>query len=115
MNKLKKTVKHILFILYGFFSAYCMPIFLTTAFNFSHGVGNNPDGELLVPVGIALIIAVLITDVLIIINIIRTVDNRKVKIALLVLFAAAKLIGTIIDPELRWKNFLLCFSMLLKH
>lgn len=77
MHKLKIILKNLLYTVYGFISAVCTPVFMSLAFNFMHGVGNNPDGTMFIPVGIAILLAILTIDILIIVKTIKSSSMTK--------------------------------------
>ena len=110
MHKLKVLLKNLLYALYGYFSACYTPVFLGLAFNFTDGVQNNPEGAMFIPVGIIILLAVLIIDVLIVVKTIRSDDMTKLEKTLTILaFAVIKIIGLTVDRD-GWRNFLHCLS-----
>jgi len=99
-----------LYTVYAFFSSYFTPSILSVTFNFTHGVANNPDGELLVPIGIITIFAILIIDLLFIVKTIKSNNMTKVeKILTIALFVAAKMIGLMVDQD-GWRNVFTCLK-----
>lgn len=110
MHKLKIILKKLLYTAYGFFSAVCTPVFMSLAFNFMHGVGNNPDGIMFIPVGIAILLAILTIDILIIVRTIKSSSITKLeKVLTISLFVIVKIIGLMVDQD-GWKNFIHCFK-----
>ena len=110
MNKGKCLLKIALHMVYGFFTAVYTPVFICLAFNFMHGVGNNPDGEIFIPFGIAILLAILVIDILIIMKTIKSNNMTKVeKILTIALFVAAKMIGLMVDQD-GWRNVFTCLK-----
>jgi len=111
MCKLMNHVFQKLFIVvYGGFSGVYTPVLLSFAFNFSHGIAYNPDGRLFMPFAIALLLAILTVDILIIVKTIKSnTMTRFEKILTILLFVTVKTIGLMVDQD-GWRNFLHCFS-----
>lgn len=110
MKKVKFILKNLLFIAYGFFCAYLTPSLLNTAFNFTKGISNNPEGAIFVPFGIIMLVAILAIDILIIIKTIKS-KNMTVaeKVITITIFIVAKVIGLTLDKN-GWNNFVKCFK-----
>ncbi len=109
MTYIKKILKHIIRMLYFFFSSYSLPLFLTIAFNYTKGIANNPDGELLIPFGIIGVLIIIIIDILIIRSHLINVDNTKnERIIVLSLSFVSIIIGVLLPVEV-WNNFFKCF------
>lgn len=110
MCKLKNLLKILLCIVYGFFSAYYTAAFLNVAFNFTHGAANNPDGTLSIPIGIVILLAILMIDIVIIVKTLKSSNMSKLEKALTIsLFVVVKTIGLMMDQN-GWKNFIHCFK-----
>ena len=109
MQKLKNVLKTILCVVYGCLSGVYTPVFIAIAFNITKGVGNNPDGIMFIPVGIVILLAILIIDVLIIV---KTIKNNKMtrmeKVIIISLFALAKIAGLMVDQN-GWRNVFCSF------
>ena len=111
MHKLKNLLKNLVFTLYGFFSAVCTPGFMDLAFNFTHGIGNNPEGTMFIPIGIAILLAILTIDILIIVKTIKSASMTKFeKVLTISLFIIVKIIGLMVDQN-GWRNFIHCFKL----
>ena len=104
MQKLKIILRTILCVVYGWLSGVCVPAFIAIAFNLTKGVGNNPDGIMFIPLGILLLLAIFIIDILIIV---KTVKSNKMtrteKVITLSLFVLARIAGLMVDQN-GWKN-----------
>jgi len=110
MHKLKNIFNITLYTVYAFFSSYFTPSILSVTFNFTHGVANNPDGELLVPIGIITIFAILIIDLLFIVKTIKSNNvTKNEKMLTILFFVIVKIIGLMMDPD-GGRNFLHCFK-----
>lgn len=110
MHKLEIILKNLLYTVYGFFSAYYTASFLSVAFNFGKGICYNPEGAMFIPVGIAILLAILTIDILIIVTTIKSSSMTKFeKVLTISLFVIVKIIGLIIDQN-GWKNFIHCFK-----
>lgn len=110
MNNFKLILKNILFIAYGFFSGYFTPCLLDTAFNFTKGICNNPEGAIFVPFGIVALLAILTIDILIIVKTIKSKNmTTPQKVITVSLFVVAKIVGLMQDQN-GWKNFVDCFK-----
>lgn len=63
---MKNIVKYLFNLLFGFITTKYFPSILALALNRTHGVGNNPDGEMFVPFGIILLICLVVANLLLI-------------------------------------------------
>lgn len=110
MHKLEVILKKLLYTVYGFFSAYYTASFLSVAFNFGKGICYNPEGAMFIPVGIAILLAILTIDILIIVRTIKSSSMTKFeKVLTISLFVIVKIIGLMVDQN-GWKNFIHCFK-----
>ena len=110
MHKFNIILKNLFYTVYGFFSAIYTPAFMSMAFNFMHGIGNNSDGTIFIPIGIAIILAILTIDILIIVTTIKSSSMTKFeKMFTLSLFVIVKIIGIMVDQD-GWRNFIHCFK-----
>ena len=106
MVKVKNFFKIIACLAYTFLSSYVFPTLLIIAFNFSHGIANNPDGELLMPFGAVSILTILFIDFLIKRKTVISNDKTKAeKLFIILLFLFVKLIVSISIPRYVWNNF----------
>ena len=116
MSKCKFCVKLLLYIIYGGSSAFYTPTFLLMSFNFMHGIANNPDGEVLVPFGVFVLLFILIIDILIIAKTIMsknmTIFEKTITISL---FVIAIIVGSLLLEKNDWNFFLECFQWKLAH
>ena len=110
MHKLEVILKNLLYTVYGFFSAVYTPSFLNVAFNFGKGICYNPEGAMFIPVGIAILLAILTIDILIIAKTVKSNNMTKFeKVLTLSLFVIVKIIGLMVDRN-GWKNFIHCLK-----
>ncbi len=106
MRKLKIILKTLLFMVYGFFSGLSTPYLLMVAFNFTHGIANNPDGEVCIPIGIAILLTILIIDILIIVKTVRSRSLTKFeKVVIISLFVIVKFVGLMVLQD-EWRDFI---------
>ena len=109
MRAFKTILKYPLYLLYSFISGFFTPAMLIISFNYSHGIANNPDGTLLMPVGIAMVLSVLIIDLIIVF---KTVKSNTIsvleKILVISLFVLVKILGMWLEPNGR-RTFIECF------
>ena len=109
MQKLKIILRNILCVVYGWLSGVYVPVFIAIAFNVTKGVGNNPDGIMFIPLGILLLLAIFIIDILIIV---KTVKSNKMtrteKVINLSLFVLARIAGLMVDQN-GWRNLVYSF------
>ena len=90
----KVFLKAVLYAVYGGVSAFYTPTFFLLAFNFMHGAVNNPDGEVLVPFGIGVLLAILILDMVIVLKTFMSQSLTAIeKWGLLSLFLIVKFAG----------------------
>ena len=110
MHILKSILKNLLYVAHGFLSGVYTPGLLSLAFNFMHGIANNPDGESLMPLGIILVLTILTIDILIIV---KTIKSKSIptleKVLTIGLFVIVKSIGLMVDQD-GWRNFTKCFT-----
>ena len=105
MHTIKVIGKALLYAVYGYFSGVYTPVFLTMAFNYMKGPVNNPEGEMFVPLGIMILLAMTAADVLIIVKTVRSGSmTRWAKVLTVLIFIAAKVIGLTTDRD-GWKSF----------
>ena len=110
LKNIKFVLIYLLMLVYGFFSSLYFPGFLSVALNFTHGVGNNPDGEMLMPFGIVVILLILIIDAFIIIKTIKSTDKtKKEKVLTILIFVSVVIIGLLIDQH-GWRNIINCIA-----
>ena len=110
MHNFSIMLKHLLYVAYGFFSACYTPVLLSIVFNFTHGVGNNPEGTMFIPFGIVILLAILTIDILIIAKTIKSNSMTKFeKVRTISLFVIVKFIGLMVDQN-GWRNFIHCFK-----
>ena len=102
MNKLKILLKFILNNGYGA-SILCM------AFNI--GIGEDPDGRMFIPLGIAILVTILIIDFLIVIKTIKSNNLTKLEKAVIItIFVIVKIIGLMADQD-GWRNIIHCLEV----
>ena len=77
MHKLKNILKYLLCMIYGIFSGIYTPAIISLAFNFMKGVGNNPEGTMFIPFGIAILLAIVAIDIAIIVKTIKSKNLLK--------------------------------------
>ncbi len=105
MCKLKIILKTLLCMAHGFFSGLSTPYLLMVAFNFTHGIANNPDGQLSIPIGVAILLTILIIDILIIVKAVRSRSLTKFeKVVIISLFVIVKFVGLMWDQD-GWRHF----------
>ena len=105
MHTIKVIGKALLYAVYGYFSGVYTPVFLTMAFNYMKGPVNNPEGEMFVPLGIMILLAMTAADVLIIVKTVRSGSmTRWEKVLTVLTFIAAKVIGLTTD-RYGWNSF----------
>ena len=110
MHKLKTILKYLLYMIYGIITGIYTPVIISLAFNFMHGVGNNPDGIMFIPFGIAIILAVIAIDITIIVKTIKSNEmTRFEKMLVISLFVISKFIGLMVDQD-GWRNVIECFK-----
>ena len=110
MHKLKTISKNLFYSVYGFFSAYYTAGFLSVAFNFGKGICYNPEGAMFIPVGIVILLAILMIDIVIIVKTLKSDNMSKLEKALtILLFIIVKIIGLMLDQN-GWRNFIHCFK-----
>lgn len=110
MHILKIILKYLLCMIYGVFSGIYTPVIISLAFNFMKGVGNNPEGTMFVPFGIAILLAIIAIDIAIIVKTIKSNNmTRLEKVLAVSLFVIAKFIGLMVDQN-GWRNVIHCFK-----
>ncbi len=115
MNKIKRLIMPLLYLVYSGISGFLTPTFLLMAFNFMDGIKNNPEDEMFIPLGIFALVAVLVIDVWIVLRIILCQSTDKCqKIVVLSLFAIIK-IGFILMEQLGLRLFIECFTWKLEN
>ncbi len=114
MRQLKVALKTLLCMVHGFFSGFYTSSCLFVAFNF-HGVGNYPEGEPFIPIGIAILLTMLIIDILIIVKTVRSRSLTKFEKGLIIsLFVIVKFVGLMWDQG-AWANFAKEFRVKFMH
>ena len=97
-------------MIYGVFSGIYTPVIISLAFNFMKGVGNNPEGTMFVPFGIAILLTIIALDIAIIVKMIKSNNMTRLKKVLAVsFFVIAKFIGLMVDQN-GWRNVIHCFK-----
>lgn len=115
MNILKKTAGYVFCGGYMFGSTYMFPMFLLIAFNWADGICINPDGEMFIPIGVLLSLAVLVLDFLLIRKIVVSKTAKCAeKILLLVTLVALAAVATVCATR-EWKLFFHCAAWHLEH
>ena len=115
MSKAKFFLKYLLLLVYAGLSSLYTPSNLNIAFNFSHGIANNPDGIISVPIGIAIILTILTIDVLIVVKTAKSKNISKLKKVFFILsFIIIKIICLTLDQN-GWRNFIYCLEFKLTH
>lgn len=110
MHKLKTILKYFLYMAYGVFSGIYTPVIISLAFNFMKGVGNNPEGTMFIPFGIAILLAIMVIDIAIIVKTIKSNNmTRLEKVFTVSLFVIVKFIGLMVDQN-GWRNVIHCFK-----
>ena len=110
MHKLKTILKYLLYMAYGVFSGIYTPVIISLTFNFMKGVGNNPEGTMFIPFGIAILLAIMVIDIAIIVKTIKSNNmTRLEKVLAVSLFVIAKFIGLMVDQN-GWRNVIHCFK-----
>ena len=104
----KKILKHIITMLYFFFSSFSLPVLLTIAFNYTKGIANNPDGVLLIPFGIIGTLTVIVIDILIVRSYLTNVNNTKTKKNIILTLSFVLILTGILLPVDVWNNFFKC-------
>lgn len=111
MRTFKLCIKNLVYVTYGFLSAFYTPTFLLVSFNFMHGIANNADGEVLMPFGAFVLLTILSIDLFIIV---RTLLSKRMskfeKIFTISLFIIAKTAGTLVLENNDWRFFLECLQ-----
>lgn len=115
MYKIKEALCCILSVIYGFIFSYISPVILIFAFNFSKGIADNPDGEVVMPIA-WLIFALLILGGFWLLKIDLRVFKKK-QISLIFILAAfliMLLIGVILSYTV-WQELFRCLSWKMTH
>ncbi len=109
-QNLLKGLKYLVCLTYSFISAMYTAGFLNLAFHFSHGIANNPDGVVGIPIGVLALLAFIAIDIVIVVKIVKSKAMVKPeKILFLWLFLLEKFLGFMVDQD-GWANFWHYFS-----
>ena len=93
-------------LLFG--AVYCLPLFLTVAFNYGKGIQNNEDGILFIPLGFLLVAAAVLAGVMSVRNVWKeSRANPNGKWAGIAVLSAILILAVALSCSL-WKEFVTC-------
>ncbi len=93
------------------FMSYYSSVFLAMEFNLLHGVGNNPDGVIFMPIAFGIIFITLLIDVLVIIKTIKSHTITVYEKVFIILFFIIVIIICVSFDKDGWRHFIEDFKL----
>ena len=115
MAKVKKALYFAFALFFGGFAAYYYPAALIVAFNFTHGIANNPDGDIVRPLGVLFAFFLIVVAFFFCRQVIQTETLKKTgKWVCFSVLCFTAIVGTVLSLY-AWKEFFYCISWHITH